>query len=169
VALVIRGGEDLELLLIKRAEADGDPWSGHMALPGGRRDPTDASLLETAMRETLEETGVVLGTNGHHLGRLSRLDPASRRLPQLSVTPHVFGVSGHTAAFVASREVHTVYWVPMAALQDPSSFGTYRHRGDGLTRDFPSFHVEGQVVWGLTYRVLEEFLSLTTDSPPSQR
>ena len=158
VALVLRSRIELELLLIRRSEAEGDPWSGHMALPGGRRDRSDTSLLHTAVRETHEETGVVLSTDGQHLGRLSRLDPASRRLPDLSVTPFVFGVPGHVEAHVASAEVDQVFWVPVSTLRDPATAGRYRFRSGSLTRIFPSFNVEGQVVWGLTYRVLEEFL-----------
>ena len=158
VSLVLRGRDDLELLLIKRAEAEADPWSGHMALPGGRREPDDPSLLHTAVRETLEETGVVLGTDLGHLGRLSRLDPVSRRLPPLSVTPFVFGVAADTEALVASYEVEAVFWVPLSTFRDPGTAGTYRYRSDTLTRIFPTFNVEGQMVWGLTYRVLEEFL-----------
>src|SRR6478752_6570976 len=48
------------VLLIRRAERAGDPWSGHMALPGGRREPEDADLVETARRETFEEVGLQL-------------------------------------------------------------------------------------------------------------
>src|SRR5262245_28580055 len=66
VALIVRGRADLGVLLIKRAKREGDPWSGHMALPGGRRDPKDASLIETAAREAREETGVDLESIGVH-------------------------------------------------------------------------------------------------------
>jgi 8-oxo-dGTP pyrophosphatase MutT (NUDIX family) len=159
VSLVLRARADLELLLIKRAESHGDPWSGHMALPGGRKDPQDESLLHTAVRETLEETGVSLGAT-RHLGQLTRVDPATRRLPRLAVTPHVFGVPADTEAHVASHEVASVLWVPLSTLRDPAVADTYRHDAGALIRLFPSFNVAGEVVWGLTYRVLEEFLRL---------
>src|SRR5687767_5021478 len=77
VALVVRAGEQLDVLLIKRAKRDGDPWSGHMALPGGRRDASDESLLDTAVRETEEETGVELQSRVVHLGRLEEVRPQS--------------------------------------------------------------------------------------------
>jgi 8-oxo-dGTP pyrophosphatase MutT (NUDIX family) len=131
-----------------------------MALPGGRHDPTDPSLLHTAVRETHEETGVLLETLGHHLGRLSRLDPSTRRLPAVSVTPFVFGVGPETVAHVASHEVDEVFWVPLSTLRSPTAAGTHRHHHGEFVRLFPSFNVMGQVVWGLTYRVLEEFLEL---------
>ena len=110
VALVVRGGERLEVLLIKRAKREHDPWSGHMALPGGRRDPADASLLETAMRETREETGVALDDRGVHLGRLEEVRPQSARLPRLSVTPHVFGVPPETPAQKCHVYRHIFFW-----------------------------------------------------------
>ena len=100
VALVVRGHVDLEVLLIKRARRDGDPWSGHMALPGGRRDPADTSLRQTAVRETLEETGIDLDELGAHLGRLVEVRPQSPHLPRISVAPHVFGAPAETRARV---------------------------------------------------------------------
>ncbi len=158
VSLVLRSRDELELLLIKRAESPSDPWSGHMALPGGKREHSDESLLHTAVRETLEETGLALGGNGEHLGRLTRLDPSTRRLPPLTITPYVFGVSGDAEAHAESFEVDAVFWVPLPTLRDPASAGVFRYRAGDLIRRFPSFTVEGQAVWGLTYRVLEEFL-----------
>jgi 8-oxo-dGTP pyrophosphatase MutT (NUDIX family) len=158
VAVVLRGCEDLELLLIKRARSPSDPWSGHMAFPGGKREPGDRSLLHTAIRETHEETGVALRPDRHHLGRLSLVDPATRRLPPLTITPFVFGVAGGSVARAASSEVDRVFWVPISQLLNPASRGTYRYDAGDMVRRFPSFNVQDQVVWGLTYRVLEEFL-----------
>src|SRR6185503_4424279 len=72
VALMLRVGPPpdgaLEMLLVKRAEYAGDPWSGHIALPGGRREPGDVSLEDTAVRETQEEIDVDLSAHARMLG-----------------------------------------------------------------------------------------------------
>ena len=75
VAVVLRAGEDRrpEVLFIKRAQHPGDPWSGHMAFPGGRIDLTDATIQSAAERETLEEVGLSLDA-AESLGRLDDLE-----------------------------------------------------------------------------------------------
>jgi 8-oxo-dGTP pyrophosphatase MutT (NUDIX family) len=169
VALIVRGGDQLEVLLIKRARREGDPWSGHMALPGGRRDPTDASLLETAVRETREETGIALDQRGVHLGRLDEVRPQSPRLPRLSVTPHVFGVPSENRAYVASPEVEAVRWVSVDLLRQPETRGQVEIPLPGGSRSFPCLHVADDVVWGLTYRILDDFLRRAPEVFPLPR
>lgn len=160
VALVLRANDPLDVLLIKRATSERDPWSGHMALPGGRRDETDADLLHTARRETLEETGVDLATAGRPLGRLDDLAPSSPRLPKLTISPFVFAVGSDVEARVASREIEQVYWVSLDALRAPGSRSEIEIALPGGPRSFPSFHLFGEHVWGLTYRILERFLQV---------
>lgn len=161
VSLVLREGESLDLLLIKRAVSDGDPWSGQMALPGGRRDPSDATLLHTAMRETREEVSLPLEERGVHLGRLEPMSPASTRLPPITIFPFVFGVSEDTEAQVSSKEVDEILWVPVSGLQDPGVAGTVEiHYGDNQSRVFPCWRWGDRVIWGLTYRILSGFLPL---------
>ena len=169
VALVVRGRATLEVLLIKRAQREGDPWSGHMALPGGRRDSSDPSLLHTAVRETREETGVKLDELGVHLGRLEEVKPLSARLPRITVTPHVFGVPAETPAEVASPEVEAVHWVPLELLRDPRTRSTVAIPLPGGTRSFPCLRVVDDVVWGLTYRILEDFLARANEVFPLPR
>jgi 8-oxo-dGTP pyrophosphatase MutT (NUDIX family) len=177
VTLVLRGGDGLDLLLIKRARSERDPWSGHMALPGGRRDPTDGTLLDTAVRETLEETGVDLVARGAHLGRLDDVTPGSVRLPKLFIAPFVFGVHADVTARVASREIDEVHWITLDELRAPETHGEVEIPLPGGMRTFPCYHVVGEIVWGLTYRILSQFLELYPDSelrrlrgsPPSRR
>ena len=151
VSVVLREGAELELLLIRRAESEGDPWSGQMALPGGRWDPVDASLLHTAIRETHEETGVDLQNRGIPLGRLEGTVPATQRLPAITIFPFVFGVPADTLAEVFSHEIQEVLWVPLATLLDPGTAGSVEIAlGEGQTRAFPCWRIGHRVIWGLT-------------------
>lgn len=167
VALVLRASPELELLLIKRAHAERDPWSGHMAFPGGRRDPDDRDLLHTAMRETYEETGIDLARVGTVLGRLEPVKPQSRQLPRIEITPFVIAVPPGTCAQPNSREVDATLWVPLATFSDPTTARTVLIDVSGAPRTFPSFQVGDEMVWGLTYRILTRFLEVvgSADSP----
>ena len=166
VALVLRAGPGLDLLLIKRATSERDPWSGHMALPGGRRDASDADLIETARRETREETGVDLSRNASALGKLEDVAPSSLRLPRLTIAPFVFGVSADTRAYVASDEVEQVHWVPLEELRAPETVSTVEIPLPGGPSSFPCYLVAGEVVWGLTFRILEQFLRVYPSAEP---
>lgn len=157
VSLILRTSADLEVLLIKRAESERDPWSGHVALPGGRRDLEDANLTQTAIRETSEETGVELASAGWHLGRLARLEPSHPNLPPITISPYVFGVPDQIEASANSREVDQVLWVSLSVLFDPQTRGTTTIQLPEGPADFPCYNVEGHVVWGLTFRILSEF------------
>ncbi len=168
VSLILRERDELEVLLIRRAEAEGDPWSGQMALPGGRRDPSDPNLMVTAIRETEEEVALRLEESGVHLGRLEALIPATKRLPPITIFPFVFGVPKNASAKASSREVDEVLWVPLSALRDPQAASTVEiHYGDADSRTFPCFRVQGRVIWGLTYRILTGFFeTLATAASP---
>jgi 8-oxo-dGTP pyrophosphatase MutT (NUDIX family) len=167
VALVLRAREPLDLLLIKRATSERDPWSGHMALPGGRRDAADEDLQGTARRETFEETGVDLRRLGKPLGRLEDVAPVSPGLPRLTISPYVFAVPRDTEARVASREIEQVFWVSLDQLRAPQHRGAIEIPLPGGPRSFPSFQVSGEHVWGLTYRILERFLEAYPAAEPS--
>ncbi len=157
VALILRASAELEVLLIKRAESERDPWSGHVALPGGRRDAEDASLTETAIRETAEETAVELSSSGWLLGRLEWVVPIRPTLPPITITPYVFGVPEGTEANADSAEVDRVLWVALPVLLDPKTLGTTTILLPEGPADFPCYRVEGHAIWGLTFQILSEF------------
>lgn len=163
VSVVLRARSPLEVLLIKRATSERDPWSGHMALPGGRRDESDEGLIDTARRETLEETGVDLVAGGTPLGRLGDVTPTSPRLPKLTISPFVFGVKADVKARVASPEIEEVFWVTIDALRTPGNRTEIEIPLPGGPTSFPSIQVSGEHVWGLTYRILERFLDAFPD------
>lgn len=171
VSLVLREPEPVDVLLIKRARSPRDPWSGHMALPGGRMEAGDPHLLATAVRETMEETGVTLETGAAFLGRLPSVSPASARLPHISIAPHVFLAREPLEAFAASGEVAAVHWIPLETFRTPGVLGEVQIDLPGGTRSFPCYRVAGEVVWGLTFRILSEFLGRLSspDSPAIRR
>lgn len=166
VSLILRQGPELEALLIRRAEAEGDPWSGHMALPGGRWQQGDGDLRATAMRETEEETAVQLADGALHLGHLPPLSPSTFRLPPLSIHPFVFGVAPGTEATVASPEVDEVLWTPLSRLHGPEAEGTVEIPLGDVRRTFPCLRVGERVIWGLTYRILRGFLQRIREASP---
>ena len=160
VALVLRPRERLELLLIKRAELHGDPWSGHMALPGGRRDPGDADLVATALRETEEEVGVPLVRVGTFVGALDEVAPTTPRLPPIVIAPFVFAVPPDTVANPDPREVQAALWIPIDALRDAGALADMTVTVSTGPLTVPSFVYGEYVIWGLTFRILQQFLSV---------
>ena len=160
VSLILRASAGLEILLIKRAESERDPWSGHVALPGGRRDAEDTNLTHTAIRETSEETGVELAAFGWLLGRLTWVVPSHKTLPPITIMPYVFGVPEAVEANADSAEVDQVLWLPLPVLLDPKTRGTTTISLPEGPADFPCYWVDGHAVWGLTYRILSEFSAL---------
>jgi 8-oxo-dGTP pyrophosphatase MutT (NUDIX family) len=144
----------LEVLLIERAERSGDPWSGHMALPGGHLEPTDIDLGATAERETFEEVGLDLQRSAERLGRLS--DSAPVRGVPIAVRPFAYLLQARPV-LALSDEVRQALWVPIAPLQRGERRTTFSFSRAGQQRQFPAWDVDGHIVWGLTYRVLDEF------------
>ena len=160
VALVLRPREQLELLLIRRAELHGDPWSGHVALPGGRRGAGDANLVDTASRETDEEVGIPLARVGTFLGTLDEVLPVSPRLPPIVIAPFVFAVPPATAAHPEPREVQAAIWLPLDALRAPDALAEITVTVATGPMTVPSFVYGDYVIWGLTYRILQQFLEI---------
>lgn len=161
VSLLIRPREQLEMLLIKRAVHERDPWSGHMALPGGRRDTTDTDLLETAIRETEEEVGIALRRDDDYIGALDELAPRNKRLPAVVIAPFVFAVDATTSAIPKADEVEAAVWVPISALRDEQAASEILIELEGGSLAFPSLKYGEYVIWGLTHRILVQFLDLT--------
>ncbi len=158
VTLVLRDNAGLELLLIKRGERLGDPWSGHMALPGGRRAVDDRDLLDTALRETREEVGLSLARERDILGALDEVEPHSRRLPPIVIAPFVARTSTAPELRLDPAEVAAALWVPLAELRDEAAMGEVLIELEGGPRSFPAFRYREYEIWGLTHRILTQLL-----------
>jgi 8-oxo-dGTP pyrophosphatase MutT (NUDIX family) len=140
---------DFDLLLVKRVENPSDTWSGHMALPGGKREPKDGSLKDTVMRETLEETGVALDPGGF-LGVLDAVRSELR--PDFKILPFVVLLEGEPRLKLNRAELEKFMWVPYE--EAVQSKGTAEFSFGKV----PTYRFADAVVWGVTYNILSEFI-----------
>jgi len=160
VAVVLHWqGDDAQVLFIERASREGDPWSGHMAFPGGRVDAGDRGTRDAAERETLEEVGLDLSA-GRYLGRLDDLEGRPEANQRLVVSAYVYVLS-EAGPLVPNHEVREAFWFPVSNLRDSERQVTYPHATYG-GKQLPGILVglpDRHIVWGLTYRFIDVFLS----------
>jgi 8-oxo-dGTP pyrophosphatase MutT (NUDIX family) len=156
VAVVLAPDPDA-VLLIRRADREGDPWSGHMALPGGRKQLSDEDLLETVIRETREEVGVTLRSD-QLVGCLDDVAPRTPVLPPIAIRPFVF-VLPSRPELTLNPEVASSLWVYLDQLLHPETYQSVRFDIRGESREFPAYQIEDAVVWGMTERILTGLLT----------
>jgi len=153
VALLLKQGKaGLNILFVKRVENPADPWSGQVALPGGKRDAGDLNLKQTVIRETLEETNINLLDDCRFLGVLSAL--RSRPRPGLKILPFVVLLEYEPSIRLNEKELEEFVWTPLQEIV----------RGKGSAKfsfgEVSAYTVGRTVVWGLTYRILEDFFGI---------
>ena len=161
VAIMVREGQEAtELLMIRRATREGDPWSGHMGFPGGRRDPEDRSNFSCALRETEEELGVDLSRWGAPLGELSDVNTGWRKdRPEMLVTPFIFSVS-ELPELTPNDEVDDVVWVPLHFLMDKGNREPLEWEWKGQKMETDSYLYDCYRIWGLSLMMIDEMMGL---------
>ena len=161
VAVLLHEEPAPRVLLMKRADRDGDPWSGHISLPGGGYQASDGDLLVTSIRETREELGIDLdGTR--LLGSLEAIHPRLTGPNGIQVTPFVFATAAALEP-VCGPEARAAFWLPIDLAASGALDGTYTYPSSQAT--FPSWNYEGHVIWGLTHRILQRLLELGRQTP----
>ena len=170
VALVLRLEADApEVLLMQRAEHEDDRWSGQISLPGGHEEDGDESLVATAVRETREEVGVVLDPDTELLGALDPIQARTRgRLVATTITPIVFAPAA-VGEIQLGPEATAAFWLPLRHALEGDLDDVHRLEQGGEVMELPAWHFEGRVVWGLTHRILGEFLRKTEGALPGAR
>jgi 8-oxo-dGTP pyrophosphatase MutT (NUDIX family) len=138
------------VVLMKRTERLGDPWSGHISLPGGGYQATDTDLRTTAIRETREELAIDL-SGARVLGHFAPLSPRIAGPGGIEVTPFVFALADEPTP-VPGPEALSAFWLPLLQAASGALDAQYVYEGSGIS--FPSWSYEGHVVWGLTWRIL---------------
>lgn len=161
VAALLRPAEEgAEILFIHRAEDPRDPWSGHMAFPGGRVEEHDADPLATALRETREEVGLDLSAFAEKLGRLSDVAAIGRGRPlNMVIIPFIFAADS-VPPLTTNREVAKAVWVPASFLADHRNRELMDYQRAGLSLELPCYRFQSHLIWGLTLSMVDELLSL---------
>jgi len=155
MVLLRPAGDGLEVLLGRRIRRPGDPWSGQISFPGGHHHREDGSLLETALRETREEVNLDLRGSAEILGHLAPRSPGN--VPEMLVVPFVAFAPGPIRP-QPGPEMKETFWAPLAEL--PASWGQTVVSTRVGELKVPAFLWKDRIVWGLTYRILEELLVL---------
>jgi len=159
VALVIRNnGGDPELLIIERAINVNDPWSGHLALPGGRIEPADVDLIDTAIRETREEVNLNLDRTSSIIGHLTPLAPVSPRVPPVTVAPFI-ALAPKTTDLILSMEVARAFWTSLRALKNDGRSSSFSMMVGSAQYSWPAYNSDHGPIWGITERIITDFLS----------
>ena len=173
VALVFSPLQDrLVLTMIRRSKHPQDPWSGHMAFPGGRRDPEDVSELHTAIRETREEVGVVLSEEDC-LGPLSPMRvPYTVSGTTMVIYPYVF-LHRQKLHCQPNEEVDGVFHFPLHSLESGEGRGDFEFPFQGKEMTLDCIELQGCRIWGLSLRMLDELLArisanALSEAPASQ-
>ncbi len=173
VAAVLRQGDAAagpEMLFIRRAFKEDDPWSGHIAFPGGHAEQEDTSLAHTAMRETREETGMDLAADGRLLGFLDCRHISSRRHGDgILLASYVFAIPYPQALeqegrFQPNSEVDELIWEPLDPMMRGHRHSSHKWRTGSEMRNMPAYDLDGHIVWGLTYRMLRTLFSLLQEA-----
>lgn len=174
VAMILRASNNAdpastEVLFIERARHERDPWSGHMAFPGGRVDADDDHVRAAAERETFEEVGLDLSL-AQHIGRLDDLPGrGAAKDHRLVISGHVYLWDGEAELAVDTSEVQQAFWFPLFDLHDVARHVPYTYPGAEM--EFPGILVGEpgrHVVWGLTYRFIEVFFGIVGQPLPER-
>jgi 8-oxo-dGTP pyrophosphatase MutT (NUDIX family) len=150
------------LLFIKRPDNDRDPFSGHMAFPGGRMELDDNSKLDTAVRETLEEVGININRSARVLGALDDVNPNNPRARNYVVTPYLSVLEEEVDITPDANEVEKTIWVPLRHLVDDKNTQVRIRVRDGREVKDYAYNYDQYLIWGMTGRVLHQFLSFSS-------
>lgn len=158
VLVPITRGEQPELVLTLRASGL-STHGGEVAFPGGRRDPEDEGLAQTALREAHEEIGLPPGLV-EIIGPLSTL--VSKH--GIKVTPYVAVIPDYVEYKPNDGEIAAVFTVPLTFFLDHPRETTHRIDHMGKHWYVPCYRYEGFKIWGLTAMVVVELMNVMFDA-----
>jgi 8-oxo-dGTP pyrophosphatase MutT (NUDIX family) len=156
VAIIKSLNPQESFLILRRATHPDDPWSGHFSFPGGRKEDKDQDLLSTCIRETKEETGILLEAD--FLKQRLPLEPAGQNLQNpLWVQPFLFTIRNHPPLVLSQQEIQSACWLDAQQFQN-IELHTKVEMVPGHI--FPAFPLQDYYLWGFTYRLLRKILQM---------
>lgn len=159
VAALLRYERDApDVLLMQRAVVQGDRWSGQVSFPGGRSEQGDGTLLDTAVRETLEEVGVDLAASARPVGRLPTVRAVAKgKMLPMTISPFVF-VQTSPVEISLNHEATHAFWLPLDRAAAGDFDATYTYELGTFRKQFPCWNYEGHTIWGMTFGMLNGLL-----------
>jgi 8-oxo-dGTP pyrophosphatase MutT (NUDIX family) len=158
VAAILRFGAGVDVLLMTRAQRESDRWSGHVSMPGGMQHEGEL-LIDTAIRETREETGIDL-TAVPHLGRLAACKAIAKgQVLAMTITPYIFRLVDPQPV-VLNHEAVDHFWFPLDRAARGELDARYDYRFGPMKLDLPCWTWEGRTVWGLTHQMLTSLIEV---------
>ena len=154
IPVIEREATGLSLLLTQRS-AELKHHAGQVSFPGGGREPDDADIVATALRETYEEVGIAQ-SDVTIIGYMSPMPT----ITGYAVTPVVGVVSGGIELRLDHTEVEYAFEVPLPFLMDSANQQMVEHDIGGSITAMVEYHYDGQRIWGATAFIIHEFIKL---------
>ncbi|PIP95538.1 MAG: hypothetical protein COW00_11540 [Bdellovibrio sp. CG12_big_fil_rev_8_21_14_0_65_39_13] len=155
--IISQQDSEFKILFIKRVTHPLDPWSGHMAFPGGHLDIGSENSLEAAMREAREEVGLNLCQFGEYLGSLDDFQVHFKGVPQsFIIYPHVFFLNPEAVNQVVpdESEVASYFWINLDHFNQSQNMKPYHYQIGNQVVELPSFEFQEEFIWGITYMIM---------------
>jgi len=156
VVLYTIGQDAPEILFVVRKISENDKWSGQVAFPGGKWEPVDRDLIDTARRELLEETGINLDSDVEIITLLRETSPSN--MPELKVVPFLVRASSKPSIKL-SEELSAYFWASIRELERAQALIVLP---DSSRKNVLGFRKDGWIIWGMTARILEDALPKIT-------
>jgi len=133
-------------VLFTRRSEEVDFHKGEVCFPGGTREPSDSSLLQTALRETEEE----ISLKAEDVEILGEFDDSVTLTSNYVISPFVALIPHPYPLKADGREIREIFSVPLSFLMDEANF----------KQDSYAYEYEGHIIWGATARILRQFVDL---------